>query len=130
MMPRRLVTNLLWLLLAAAWLFPLGWTILSRFKTSNVAIFKRPFAPPGVIAISTGFLTTRARVASALPPHPVPLPEERGIRKPALLFAGASRTFETLPTILPLPKGEGWGEGEGNARQPTGTESTLRPSLA
>jgi ABC-type glycerol-3-phosphate transport system permease component len=30
-----------WLILAAVWLFPLGWTILSSFKTSNVAIFER-----------------------------------------------------------------------------------------
>ena len=38
--------NSLWLLLAAVWLFPLGWTIFSTFKTSNVAIFERPFALP------------------------------------------------------------------------------------
>lgn len=43
---RRPASTLLWLLLAMAWLFPLGWTILSSFKTSNVAIFQRPFALP------------------------------------------------------------------------------------
>ena len=41
MTPRRHVINLLWQLLAAAWLVPLAWTILSSIKTSNVAIFER-----------------------------------------------------------------------------------------
>jgi ABC-type glycerol-3-phosphate transport system permease component len=41
MTPRRFAINLLWLALAALWLFPLGWTILSSIKTSNVAIFER-----------------------------------------------------------------------------------------
>jgi len=52
MTPRRLATNLLWLLLAAAWLFPLAWTIVSSFKTSNVAIFERPFALPEAITFA------------------------------------------------------------------------------
>jgi ABC-type glycerol-3-phosphate transport system permease component len=41
MTPRRFAIHLLWLALAAAWLFALGWTILSSFKTLNVAIFER-----------------------------------------------------------------------------------------
>ena len=52
MTPRRLTINALWLLLAAVWLFPLGWTILSSFKTSNVAIFERPFALPEGISFA------------------------------------------------------------------------------
>ncbi len=52
MTPRRLVINSLWLLLAAGWLFPLGWTILSSFKTSNVAILERPFALPDGITFA------------------------------------------------------------------------------
>lgn len=52
MTPRRLTINLLWLALAAGWLFPLGWTILSSFKTSNVAIFERPFALPDGITFA------------------------------------------------------------------------------
>ena len=43
---RQHTTHLALLLLAGAWLFPLGWTILSSFKTSRVAIFERPFAIP------------------------------------------------------------------------------------
>ncbi len=52
MTPRRLITNLLWLLLAAVWLFPLWWTILSSFKTPNVAIFERRFALPAGITFA------------------------------------------------------------------------------
>ncbi len=49
---RRVSTNSLWLLLAVLWLFPLGWTIFSSFKTSNVAIFERPFALPDGITFA------------------------------------------------------------------------------
>ena len=42
----------LWLLLAAVWLFPLGWTVLSSFKTSKGAIFERPLAPPDGITFA------------------------------------------------------------------------------
>lgn len=49
---RTSFAQLLWLLLAAVWLFPLAWTILSSFKTSNVAIFERPFALPAGITFA------------------------------------------------------------------------------
>jgi raffinose/stachyose/melibiose transport system permease protein len=35
-----------WLTLALFFLLPLLWTVMSSFKTSNVAIFDRPFSPP------------------------------------------------------------------------------------
>lgn len=46
------VARFAWLILAAIWLFPLGWTILGSFKTSNVAIFDRPFALPESITFA------------------------------------------------------------------------------
>jgi raffinose/stachyose/melibiose transport system permease protein len=36
-----------WLALALLFLLPLLWTVMSSFKTSNVAIFDRPFSLPG-----------------------------------------------------------------------------------
>ena len=78
MTPRRHVINLLWLLLAAVWLFPLGWTILSSFKTSNVAIFERPFALPDGLtfanyqqafrAVSPDCSIAKRQVFAKLPP--------------------------------------------------------------
>jgi raffinose/stachyose/melibiose transport system permease protein len=50
--PRPAISNVLWLALAALWLFPLGWTIISSFKTSNVAIFDRPFELPDGITFA------------------------------------------------------------------------------
>ena len=38
-----------WLALALLFLLPLLWTVTSSFKTSNVAIFDRPFSPPNRI---------------------------------------------------------------------------------
>jgi len=38
-----------WFLLAALFLLPVLWMVMSSFKTSNIAIFERPFSPPGQI---------------------------------------------------------------------------------
>jgi len=52
MKPRALATRTAWVALAVFWLFPLGWTLLSSFKTSNVAIFDRPFSLPEGISFA------------------------------------------------------------------------------
>src|ERR1051326_6862003 len=46
------------------------------------------------------------------PPHPNPLPWGEGGWRPALGDLERSALKGALPMILPLPKGEGWGEGE------------------
>ena len=57
-------------------------------------------------------------LAMLLPPHPVPLPQGEGTACVNLLScdaSGADRacgTFNIWRTILPLPKGEGRGEGK------------------
>jgi raffinose/stachyose/melibiose transport system permease protein len=38
-----------WLLLATLFLLPVVWMLMSSFKTSNIAIFDRPFSPPAQI---------------------------------------------------------------------------------
>src|SRR5438876_1745757 len=47
-----------------------------------------------------------------LPPHPSPLPWGEGGAFAALDSAGNAPFFNARPTTLPLPEGEGWGEGE------------------
>ena len=56
--------------------------------------------------------------------------------RPALESSHDSRCADRLPTILPLPWGEGWGEGERDARRPHRTpigiklrDSTLAAQL-
>ena len=48
----------------------------------------------------------------ALPPHPGPLPWGEGEAKPDSRISALSQARSARPTWLPLPKGEGWGEGE------------------
>src|SRR5438093_9345659 len=48
----------------------------------------------------------------ALPPHANPLPEGEGAPTPGAREAERLRGFESRPPWLPLPRGEGWGEGE------------------
>src|ERR1043166_5568349 len=52
----------------------------------------------------------------AHPPHPNPLPWGEGAIWTGLRKIGASEVHERLETVLPLPKGEGWGEGDQPSR--------------
>ena len=85
-------------------------------------------------------------VVRSVPPHPGPLPRGEG----ALYLAfdpKHSSCEHVLPSFLPLPKGEGRGEGDQNARKTTlagltqgvgamaphfrvGFHSTLNPRLS
>jgi hypothetical protein len=46
------------------------------------------------------------------PPHPFPLPEGEGAATPDFRAFQGFRFADRLAKILPLPRGEGWGEGE------------------
>jgi hypothetical protein len=48
----------------------------------------------------------------SIPPHPSPLPKEREERFLPRDESERLEFAETLPAGLPLPRGEGWGEGE------------------
>src|SRR5215471_17719681 len=69
--------------------------------------------------------------ARCLPPHPSPLPWGEGASSPHFSpFTPSARSGrggepQARPAILPLPKGEGWGEGEDAIRQPAGHDATL-----
>ncbi len=54
--------------------------------------------------------------ARPAPPHPNPLPKEREPRRPCSQTLGVLRSTARRDRLLPLPKGEGWGEGEADAR--------------
>jgi hypothetical protein len=54
--------------------------------------------------------------ARPVPPHPNPLPKEREPHRPCSRTLGVLRSTARRDRLLPLPKGEGWGEGEGDAR--------------
>src|SRR5438309_2213015 len=51
-----------------------------------------------------------------VPPHPGPLPQGEGGTFPTLDTGANAQFFRTLPTILPLPEGEGRGEGKQGAK--------------
>src|SRR6266699_6875652 len=56
-------------------------------------------------------------IERALPPHPNPLPWGEGVCRNA---AGKTRVLgpsRRRAAVLPLPRGEGWGEGEESAAQ-------------
>jgi hypothetical protein len=74
-------------------------------------------------------LAARSEFRSPIPPHPSPLPEERGHRRPRVRQFRAPRDVSAqtsglppheprfareLPTILPLPFRRGEGRGEGS----------------
>ena len=50
----------LWLLLAALFLLPVLWMVMSSFKTSNIAIFEQPFSPPVQITFANYTKAVRA----------------------------------------------------------------------
>ncbi len=50
-----------------------------------------------------------------LPPHPGPLPRGEGEVVPVVGAIQARGFAQTLGAWLPLPAGEGWGEGEREA---------------
>jgi hypothetical protein len=54
--------------------------------------------------------------AHRYPPHPGPLPQERGNHSAVPEKLNAVGLQPRRNALLPLPKGEGWGEGEGNVR--------------
>ena len=60
------------------------------------------------------------RMSGLFPLTPALSPRERGNRSQSLDTSWRASFAEALTTILPLPKGEGWGEGEENARSPSG----------
>src|SRR5437870_1938144 len=49
---------------------------------------------------------------------------ERGNRRQSAGESGFVETFEGCAQELPLPKGEGWGEGEADVRRPSGRAVT------
>src|SRR5260221_11829415 len=51
-------------------------------------------------------------LAQAVPPHPSPLPRGEGEPFAALRPVERFTLTRSLAAALPLPKGEGWGEGE------------------
>jgi hypothetical protein len=63
---------------------------------------------PELAVQSTGILA----VGRLLPPHPGPLPKGEGELQPGFRMTGRFRLLEARSTARPLPKGEGWGEGE------------------
>src|SRR6266536_2851117 len=54
----------------------------------------------------------------ALSPHPNPLPEEKEPVSTALEKSLNADLASRCQMVPPLPKGEGWGEGERDVRQP------------
>src|SRR5438552_14379150 len=56
------------------------------------------------------------KVQHAVPPHPCPLPQGGGGPFPESDNTVSAGFLSARPTILPLPEGEGWGEGEEGAR--------------
>src|SRR5947208_1431697 len=59
-------------------------------------------------------------LAQAVPPHALPLPQGEGEPFPGLGPIERSTLIRGLAAVLPLPKGEGWGEGEGRV-EPAGS---------
>jgi hypothetical protein len=54
-----------------------------------------------------------------IPPHPCPFPKGEGELKPGLRCVGALRVHRSADNGAPSPRGEGKGEGERVAVQPT-----------
>jgi ABC-type glycerol-3-phosphate transport system permease component len=44
--------HIAWIVLATLFLLPVLWMVMSSFKTSNIAIFERPFALPAQITFA------------------------------------------------------------------------------
>jgi hypothetical protein len=68
---------------------------------------------PGILsskAISK--LVALGRFRTLLPPHPSPLPEGEGESPPVRPQIERYELADPWPRTPPLPKGEGWGEGE------------------
>ncbi len=59
---------------------------------------------------------SRGNKVSPVPPHPGPLPWGEGAPPTVAGYAWTLRFVAARPMVLPLPKGEGWGEGEATAR--------------
>ncbi|MBI4659694.1 MAG: hypothetical protein HY735_12710 [Verrucomicrobia bacterium] len=64
-----------------------------------------------------------------VPPHPGPLPQGEGMKPPVNRKTVQARLVEPQRTVLPLPRGEGRGEGEASAVYPAASSTTRRPYL-
>jgi len=64
-----------------------------------------------------------------VPPHPSPLPRGEGATLAALRVCGCARLCERWAWPLPLPWGEGWGEGELGSRRFHGASSSEHDTL-
>src|SRR5436190_14169376 len=65
--------------------------------------------------------------AVSIPPHPNPLPQGEGTPNAARRLIRRVWQVETRPTILPLPAGEGRGEGEQDVHQSVPNPVTKLP---
>src|SRR5260221_9376399 len=79
-------------------------------------------ARPGQAGVEAKSISSRGSrvfsefvLAQSLPPHPCPLPGGEG--EPFVSLQSVERATPTQrpAAVLPLPDGEGWGEGEGSA---------------
>src|ERR1035438_632676 len=71
-------------------------------------------------------LAAGGEFVSHIPPHPGPLPEERGYRRLRGRQFRTPRVIAAQTCGLPLPKGEGWGEGKQSAPLPKSALSSHR----
>jgi hypothetical protein len=77
-------------------------------RSRNLRLYRRT---DGVRRILPVFATSKDRVPGS--PSPLPSPEGEGTAKSSLPSLMTGWIRRPLSSILPLPRGEGWGEGEG-----------------
>jgi hypothetical protein len=95
----------------------LSMPLLTELAVSSGLVFCRVGSAGGLLEFDgSGSRPARGDGARPVPPHPSPLPKEREPRRPRCRGADGFRLVVRRNTILPLPKGEGWGEGKRDGR--------------
>ncbi|NBV22202.1 MAG: ABC transporter permease, partial [Proteobacteria bacterium] len=122
------------------WANRFGDTTAVRFSDESGVRSQKPEAGAGT---GSAARATNAS-ASVLSPHPSPLPRGEGTARHASIASNATPSGPVLTTSLPIPKGEGRGEGKGtvassnpastnpkaSARPPGTPDASPNPPLA
>ena len=104
-------------------------------STRQVAQERGDFCPMP-LGIGTGIgghrtrLHTSLQADCALPPHPKPLPRGEGAPWSTRWRSWRAWNGERLAGVLPLPQGEGWGEGEVGGRTAAAHQNASGPPPA